>query len=88
MQASPNPFNPSTTIRFTLPKAVDADLRIYSASGELVRDLLFDVELPVGEHRVTWDGKDGNGRAVSAGVYFMRLEAGGVPVVARMVLLK
>ncbi len=86
--ASPNPFNPRTTIRFELPAARAVDLRIYDASGRLVRDLLRGERLAAGRHGRDWDGRDGDGRISPAGVYFYRLDAGDDAGVGRAVLLK
>lgn len=88
LRISPNPFNPLTTIRFTLAEARTVDLEIFDASGQLVRVLLRGARHPAGSHRQEWDGHDGNGRAVPAGVYFCRLSGGSEVVIGRMVLLK
>lgn len=68
----PNPFNPSTVIPFDLPVSGDVDLRIYNSLGQLVRAYPFGV-LPAGSHSVVWNGVDGNGQGVGAGVYIVRL---------------
>lgn len=73
LSASPNPFNPRTVIRFTLPAATSVRLGIYRADGRLVRTLLED-SLPQGAHEWTWDGTDGRGEAVGSGSYIARLE--------------
>jgi hypothetical protein len=69
---TPNPFNPRVTLAFGLARAGSARLAVYDARGRLIRDLL-DAELPVGEHAVTWDGKDSQGVVQSSGVYVVRL---------------
>lgn len=71
----PNPFNPSTTIEFVVNRADLAQLNIYNIRGELVRQL-FEDRLPVGPYSLTWDGTDGNGRALASGQYFARLRIG------------
>ncbi|MFN0149197.1 MAG: FlgD immunoglobulin-like domain containing protein [bacterium] len=75
----PNPFNPSTEIAFTLDAAGDVDLRIYGASGALVRTL---VEQPqaAGRHVVTWDGLDARGATLASGTYFYQLRVNGQAV--------
>jgi hypothetical protein len=84
----PNPFNPSTTITFDLPGDVPARLRIFDVSGRLV-DVLLDDQAPIpGRHEVVWRGRDLSGRAVPAGIYLYRLEAGAQVVTKRMTLLK
>jgi PA domain/FlgD Ig-like domain len=86
-QNSPNPFNPTTTIRFSLPASERVGLAIYAANGSLVRTLVNGVTEP-GTHNVTWDGRDTAGNPVSSGLYFYRLTAGKFSESRKMVLLK
>ncbi|MBW7996036.1 MAG: T9SS type A sorting domain-containing protein [Candidatus Glassbacteria bacterium] len=89
-QNVPNPFNPSTTVSFTVAESagpVMARLAVYDLRGALVRNLL-DRTVEPGMHRLEWDGRDQRGRQVSSGVYFLRLSAGGESRVRKMVLLK
>ena len=86
-QNVPNPFNPETTIRFSLPAGERVALAVYSADGALVRTLVDGIQ-PAGSHDVTWDGRDASGRAVSSGVYFYRMAAGKFTETRKMVLLK
>ena len=72
-QNYPNPFNPLTTIRFGLKERAHVRLRIYDASGRLVRTLVDDVKTG-GLHTVTWDARDMNGELVAGGTYFVTLE--------------
>ncbi len=83
----PNPFNPSTTIRFELAKAGPARVRVYDLSGRLVRTLV-DEARPAGAQAVAWDGLDGQGRPAASGVYLVRLEAGGVVTSLKASLVK
>jgi len=69
---APNPFTDDLQIEFTLPEACPVSLRIYDASGRLVRTIL-DGRLKVGLHMYSWNGKDSLGRKVGQGVYFIRL---------------
>lgn len=69
---SPNPFNPRTTISFTLSRPMGADLQVYSLEGRRVRRLVQGT-LAAGPHTATWDGTDGDGRGVPAGTYLVRL---------------
>jgi hypothetical protein len=85
--AFPNPFNPVTSIAFSLPARSMVELDVLNANGELVKTLVQE-ELPAGEQRASWDGTDSTGRAVSSGVYFYRLRAGGQALSRKMVLLK
>ena len=86
-QNVPNPFNPSTRISFALGKSETVSLRVYDVSGRLVTTLV-DGYLPAGEHRVTWRGEDGDGAAVSSGIYFYRLRTPEGNETRSMVLLK
>jgi hypothetical protein len=86
-QNFPNPFKPATTIEYTLSEQSSAVLGIYDATGRLVARLDQGVR-DAGTHRVEWNGRDADGRAVGSGVYFYRLE--GAPSVApkKMVLVR
>ncbi len=83
----PNPFNPHTTISFSLPNNQDISLRIYSARGRLVQSLLQGLQ-PAGMHHALWDGRDNQGRTVASGVYFYRLVTDSGSLTGKMVLTK
>lgn len=83
----PNPFNPSTLIRFELPHSSDVRLSIYDILGRCVCDLV-DGHLPAGIHAVVWDGMDNRGRKVPSGVYMYRLSAGSFAAVRKMILAR
>ncbi|MCP4251681.1 MAG: T9SS type A sorting domain-containing protein, partial [bacterium] len=83
----PNPFNPSTTISYTLPSRARVHLGVYDVRGRLVATLADDVVAP-GPHAVDWDGRNDRGIAVPSGVYFYRLQAGTEGLTRKMVLLK
>lgn len=84
----PNPFNPVTTIRFSLAGIADARLEVYDVAGRRIKVLFDEQRATSGVHEVAWDGRDGKGRAVSSGVYFYRLESGGAGETRSMVLMK
>jgi len=86
-QNVPNPFNPLTQIAFDLPRTGQTRLVVYDVAGHLVRSLVDDV-LSAGNHTVNWDGTDDTGRAVSAGVYLYRLQAGDLTEVRRLSLVR
>ena len=88
VSAHPNPFNPSTTIAFELPRAAAVSLDIYDLQGRLVRRLLDESPYVTGSHKQVWDGRDGEGRATSSGVYFYRFTAGDQKRVGKLTLLK
>jgi len=85
-QNVPNPFNPETVIQYGLPREGDVDLTIFNVRGQRVRRLA-EGRMPAGFHSVTWDGRDGNGQTVAAGVYFCRLRVGEVAETRRMTLI-
>lgn len=83
----PNPFNPSTTIRFDIAARGRATLRVYDVRGALVRTLL-DETRDAGPGSASWNGRDDLGRGVSSGLYFYRIESNGESRTRKMVLLK
>jgi len=85
--ASPNPFNPATTIAFTIPEYGPATLTVYNLAGQKVRTLL-DTPMSAGSHTIVWDGTDGTGRSVAAGVYLTRLMAGDMKATGKMAFIK
>ncbi|MCK4775443.1 MAG: T9SS type A sorting domain-containing protein, partial [Candidatus Krumholzibacteria bacterium] len=86
-QNTPNPFNPTTSIRYSLEAATDARLAIYDTRGRLVRTLLNGPKTK-GGHTAIWDGKDNSGQRVASGVYFYRLEAASFTQTRKMVFIK
>jgi len=87
LDAYPNPFNPATTIPFTLSRSARVAMRIYDVLGRRVRGLI-DEERPAGPQAVMWDGRDDRGRPAASGVYFVRLESGGQVRNGKMALIK
>jgi flagellar hook assembly protein FlgD len=88
MQNTPNPFNPTTAIRFVVPEGgARVALRVYDVEGRLVRTLV-DGHRPAGSQAAVWDGASDSGVASASGVYFYRLEAPGFTQTRKMVLLK
>lgn len=83
----PNPFNPSTTISFTLPSAAHAELAVYSVTGQKVRTILSG-KLTAGVHSAVWDGKDETGKTMSSGVYLARILSGKQSATGKMLLMK
>ena len=86
--ASPNPFNPATTIRYEILSASQVSLRVYSASGSLVQTLVESRLHEPGRYAVQWNGLNESGRNVAAGFYMYGIEGGQDRHVGRMVLLK
>ncbi|MCF6268989.1 MAG: T9SS type A sorting domain-containing protein [Melioribacteraceae bacterium] len=83
----PNPFNPSTTIKYQTPINANVKISIYNAVGELVK-ILFDGNVSAGKHSVNWNAKDKSGSSVTSGVYFYRIESTDFILTKKMLLLK
>jgi flagellar hook assembly protein FlgD len=84
---TPNPFRATTTLHFAVAGGGAVRIRVYDVSGRAVRHLLA-ARVDDGEHRVTWDGRDDEGRPVRAGIYFLRLEAPGIERIVKTALLR
>ena len=85
----PNPFNPTTTISFSLTAEIaeDTELTIYNLKGQKVKQLVNEV-LSSGKHSVVWNGKDDNGKQAASGIYFYKIKAGPYSHSKKMILLK
>ena len=85
--ASPNPFNPVTSIEYEVPFEGPLDIGVFDVAGRRVATLYSGYHDP-GTHTVTWNGRDDRGRGVASGVYFVRLAADGVEASRKVVLLQ
>jgi len=85
--AYPNPFNPHSTIRFSVPDVTDIKITIYNHLGQEVRVLQNGIMQP-GEHSVVWDSSNKHGQPVSAGVYLFNIDAGVFNKTQKIILLK
>ena len=83
----PNPFNPTTTIKYSIKENIWVKLIIYNVMGQVVRTLV-DETKPSGVYMVKWDGRNENSEMVSSGVYFYRLEAGKFIDTNRMMFVR
>jgi hypothetical protein len=83
----PNPFNPETNVAFSLKSDSRVTLDIYNVAGQKVKTLVND-QLQAGNHSYKWNGQDDNGRNVSSGIYFTRMNAGSYHATSKMVLMK
>jgi flagellar hook assembly protein FlgD len=84
----PNPFNPTTTIVFTLPgDGSPAQLVVYDVSGRHIRTL-FAGTSDGAEHTIDWNGRNDAGEEVATGIYLVRLQAGSEAKSAKLVLVK
>ena len=78
----PNPFNPNTTIQFSIPQSDMVSINVYNLTGRLVETLLNDF-YTMGKHTITWDGS-----YQSSGMYFVRIESGKFIQTRKVVLVK
>jgi len=83
----PNPFNPSTTISFSLPTQMPVRLDIYNLKGQLVKNLV-NAELLSGNHKLVWNGLDNNNRSVASGIFYYRIRTSQGEQTKKMLLLK
>jgi len=83
----PNPFNPETTIAFSLSNVGNVVINVYNVRGQRVRSLLDEQREP-GHHSIVWNGRDDSGRALSSGIYLYRMTAGDFTETRRMLLMK
>ena len=84
----PNPFNPSTTISFSVPQTSPfVTLKIFNIKGQKVKTL-YKGKAEEGKHTITWNGEDENNKPVSSGIYFYKLKAGEKEISRKMLLLK
>jgi hypothetical protein len=86
-QNRPNPFNPTTEIRYQLPATCRVRLEVFNILGQKVADLV-DAVQAAGLHTTVWDGRDGNDRLLASGVYLYRLQTESASLVRKMVLLQ
>lgn len=85
-QNTPNPFRPSTTIRFALPSERQVELRVFDVAGRAVKTLASGT-MSAGVHTLQWDATSDNGSRLSSGVYFYRLTAGKDRAQRKMVII-
>lgn len=87
LDAYPNPFNPSTTLHYTMHEPGDVSIAIFNAKGQLIKTLSASHTNP-GYYRLIWDGKDMNGAKASTGVYYYRMKSGKYSFGKKMVMIK
>ncbi len=83
----PNPFNPSTTLAYTLDKSQNIEISVYNLKGQKVTNL-YNAAQTAGNHTVTWNGNDSKGNVVSSGMYFFKLTTSNGSLVKKAALLK
>jgi len=87
LDCAPNPFNPSTTIRYWLPGLSRVTVIVHDLQGRAVARLIENAVQTPGRHELVWDGRDLSGRRVASGLYFARLKTGDDTVLTRKLLL-
>jgi len=83
----PNPFNPQTTISFSLKEATPVKVLVYNLKGQLVRTLV-DENKASGNHKLVFDGRDNQGNPLASGVYFYKMQTGKYSNTRKMILMK
>ncbi len=83
----PNPFNPTTTISFSIKDSSPVSIEIFNLKGQKVKTLV-DQPMTAGSHSVVWNGNDNNNQNVSSGVYYYRMTSGKYSATKKMVLMK
>ena len=86
-QNFPNPFNPSTTIKYSVEETGDVIIKIYDSLGKQVKMLVNETKNQ-GEYRTIWDGRDNNGKIVSSGVYFYQIQVDQFIQAKKMIMLR
>jgi hypothetical protein len=83
----PNPFNPTTTIKFATKESGHVAIDIYNVKGQKVKTLV-DEQMDAGYHGIVWNGKDDNGRNVASGIYFSNMRSGKYTATRKLILMK
>jgi hypothetical protein len=83
----PNPFNPTTTISYSLANASDVAIRIINRRGQVIRTIRYGNMNP-GDYNAVWDGTDEHNRECASGLYFIQLEAGWMRFTRKAILMK
>lgn len=83
----PNPFNPTTNIKFTIPERSEVRIKVYSSLGEEIITLLHET-LERGEHNIVWNGVNKNNITAPSGVYLILMEANNFHKTIKTVLLR
>ena len=84
---SPNPFNPTTEIRFELETAGHARIAVFGSSGKWITNLV-DGDLPAGVHHAVWTARDAHGEPLPSGAYLCKLTAGSKAATRKMILVR
>ena len=83
----PNPFSSSTSIRYSVARVGNIELKIHNIAGQLVKTLVNEKQKP-GSYSTIWDGRDNNGKILPSGIYFYRMEAGNFKATRKLTILR
>jgi hypothetical protein len=83
----PNPFNPSTTIKFATSESGHVTIDVYNVKGQRVTTLV-DERMDQGNHSIIWNGQDASGKDVTSGIYFSKMRSGKYTATKKMILMK
>jgi flagellar hook assembly protein FlgD len=83
----PNPFNPETTINFSLKERGNVELNIYNIRGQKVKSLVSEYR-EAGNHAILWNGKDNNNKPVASGIYLYQMKNEHLTSTRKMILMK
>ncbi len=83
----PNPFNPVTNIAYSINETGNVTIDVYNLKGQLVKSLVDEV-IEIGDHIVTWNGRDNSNKSVSSGVYFYKMKSSNFTSTKKMILIK
>jgi flagellar hook assembly protein FlgD len=86
-QAYPNPFNPTTTLKYEMGSAGPVSIDVFDVNGRKIRSLYNGIQIP-GQHEIRWNAKDDRGRSMSSGVYLFKVNVNGKTHTAKTLLLK
>lgn len=86
-QAYPNPFNPTTTLKYEMGSAGHVSVNVFDINGRKIRSLYNGIQNP-GQHEIRWDARDDRGRSMSSGVYLFKVNVNGKQQTAKTLLLK
>ena len=86
-QNFPNPFNPTTNIKYSIPKEGNVKIQVFDITGKLVTTLV-DQSMSSGSYTVTWNGRNSSGQSVVSGIYLYRIQSNDFVAVKKMVMLK
>jgi len=83
----PNPFNPETTIRYSVKETSPVTIEVYNLKGQLVHTLVNEVQTP-GHYSVVWNGRDNHNQPVASGVYLYKMSSSKYSSTKKMILMK